>query len=299
MAAGVATQGLAAACLRAEYTIADGLSPVGKRERAKSSGAGTTVLNWLNCSSHGEGPFFLRNGPLRRLLIFFIMAEEKEYLVWEWLQKLNNAPVVCPRSPGEQQSLGYYQYLIIKDILSFEWRCGHGMHSVVEKFSQKVQEISLLAGASVIDDLIRWLIRILGSLQTFKLSTIELLSQITDEWDTDPPYRYALVNLYRPQHAFGSLPSLRGPDLAPALTLLRRYPMETIFTDSDRRRQDLMSLSFRLVDLLSWDGSDTATKSATWVMGFLRAHLMAEIARQERREREIRNLRLLDTLSKV
>lgn len=299
VSAGVATQRLAAACLRTEYTISHGLSLVDVREHAKSSGAGTTVLNWLNCSSHGVGLSSLKNPHLRKLLIFFIMAEEKEHLVWEWLQKLKNTTVARPRSPSDQIVLSRFQCSIIKDILSFEWRCGHESHSMVENFSQKVQEISLLAGDSVIDHLIRWLIKILRSWGGFKLSVIELLSRIIGEWDTDPPYRCALVNLYRPQHASGSLPSSRGPDLAPALTLLRHYPMENIFTDSDRRREDLMLLSFRLVDLLSRDGSDAAMKSATWVMGFLHAHFVAEIHLLERREREQDNLKLLDTLLEV
>lgn len=296
VSAGVATHGLATACLRTEYMNGSGLSPVRVREHAKSSGAGTAVLNWLNGSRHAGDLSFLSHPQLRKLLAFFIIAEGKEHLVWEWLQKLKNTSAVHLTSPNDQIVLRRFQYSIIQDILGFEWRCGHERQTLVENFSRRAQEISLVAGGSVIDGLLCWFTRLVGG---FKLSTVELLSRIIDEWDTDPLYRCALVDLYRPQHASGFPPSLKGPDLAPALTLLQQYPMETIFTDSHRRRQDLMLLSFRLVDLLLRDGSDATMRSATWVMGFLRAHFMAEILHEERREREKHNLILLDTLSKV
>lgn len=296
---GTATQELATACLEAEYIKNRCLSLVDLREQFKSSGTSTTVLNWLRSSSQGGGLLFLKNARLRKRLLFFMIAEGKEHLIWEWLQELGNNSVIHSRSPNDQLVIRNIQTDMVKNIIAFETKCGGNRESLIQSFSQNVQKTFLVGGNSVIDELIGWLVQFLGRTGRFQLSALKSLSRIISEWDTDPHYRCALVNLYKTQQASGPSLSLRGPDLAPTLRLLRQYPMVTILADSDRRRQDLIWLSLRLVELLARDGSDAAMRSATWVMGFLQAHFKAENYHEDRRKREWHSLKLLDSLSEM
>ena len=308
---GTANVSLAAACLEMEYRKAYLSSNDDLHKSLKSSGAGTTILNWLYSSKYGEGLRFLAHQRMRNLLTIFIIAEGKEHRIWEWLQELNTYIIIQCRPTYDQLAMRKIQEDILRQRFRFEFRTRHSLKSAIEIFSQRVQEISLLAGNPVIDNLIFWFIQLLAAHGGLQISGIELLIRIIDEWDTDPRYRSALVNLYRPQLRDDSILSLNprpGSDLArlaPALTLLRHYPTQNIFTDSERRRQDLIFLSSRLVELLSRDGSDAAMRSATWVMRFLQAHFAAEIDAQPPPKAyqparpdsdEMHNLQLLDSL---
>lgn len=305
VSAGIANLSVAAACLEMEYNNASQSSD-GIHKSLKSSGAGTILLNWLYSSSYEEGLKFLGYNKFRNHLSMFIIAEGKEHWIWEWLQELNTYIIIQCRPTNVQLTIRKIQEDLLRRRFTYELRTRRNLGFAIEIFSQRVQDISLLAGISVIDNLIFWFIRLLTSHRGLQYSGIELLIRIIDEWDVDPRYRLALVNLYRPQPRDDSLLSsnpMPGHDLAclaPALTLLRQYPTENIFTDSERRRLDLIFLSFRLVELLSQDGSDPAMRSATWVMRFLQAHFAAEIDAQPAprpNADEKHNLQLLDILS--
>lgn len=303
VSAGTATIELAAACLRFEFQNALASSDVKSAEYLKLSGAGSIVLDWLFSSSDWQGFSSLGSTELAKLLMTFIIAEGKEHLIWQWMQELNDMTIRC-RFRHHQLAIRKFQRHLLILRFAFEVKYGLGLSSAIDVFSQTVQKISLLAGVDVPGRIIIYLIQKLirrTELPVIDGHSISTLIRIIDDWDTDPQYRRSLVELYRPE----------GPDVASALMLLRQYPTDNISTDSARRRQDLVSIGFRLAELLLRDGSDTAIISATWVMGFIQGHFAAEIGliqpnQQRRADRaaikkidEESNLRSLDCLSAV
>lgn len=265
VSAGTATCQIASACLKFEFQKALALSKVRPQESLKSSGAGTTVLNWLYSSSPGLS--FLRNHDLRKALIPFIIAEGKEGLIWEWMRELKTHADNQSRSPSYQRAIRTTQSSTCRDRFTFEILLGQGLNSAIDLFSQTAQKISLLAGNLTVQDMINYFIGKVAKCSTIEGHSIDTLIQIIDTWDSDPQYRRFQVELHRPQ----------GPDVVSALTLLRQYPVERILEDCAQRREDLIHLSLRLADLLLQDGSDNAMASATWVMNFLQAHFAAEV----------------------
>lgn len=301
---GTATREIATACLEYEFLKALNSPDLNMSDKLKLAGAGTTVLNWLHSSSHGESLAFLRKPRLRKWLILFLIAEGKESLIWEWLQGLKAYRVIRFRSKEGQMAIWKIQSDIIYRKFTFEIRYGPGLSSAIETLSLRAREIRFLCGPYILDGLLALLVRNLRrefSSLASNGDSIDLLIQMIDKWQTDPLYRRSEVELYRSE----------GPDIASALALLREYPTKTLSTDNDRRRRDLIFLSFKLTEMLLRDGSDTAVTSATWIMGFLQDHFAKEIVdnRKEKsverksherpRSDEAFHLRLLDALPGV
>lgn len=296
VSAGTATYRIATACLEHELKNALASSDVRLYESLKSSGAGTTVLNWLNSSSHGGNLSFLVHARLRKALIPFIIAEEKEHLIWEWMQELKDYSIIQSRSIHIRRKVRTMQYGILASRFECELEFEKSLGSTIRVFSQMMPKISLLAENSVIDEIIHWFIRRIVHRKVIQTHWIDVLKGIILKWDTDPHYRCAQVNLYRWEN---ELQYLQGPDVAYSLKLLQQYPTKNIFADRRRRRLDLIHLGFRVAELLLRDGSGSAMRSVTWVLRFLQAYFAAQIDSHRTatpNSRELSNLRLLDTL---
>lgn len=302
VSSGTATREIAIVCLESELRKALALPDLKIHDNLKLVGGGTTVLKWLHSCSQGESLAFLVDYRLLKVLIPFLIAEGKESLVWEWLQELKTHCILRSRSKGSQLAIRNIQRSILFVKFRFEITLGPGLEFAIGRLSLTAKDIYFLCGHSTLDDLIGYFINNLGRAFSRTASngeSIDLMIQIIDKWQTDPLYRRSLAELYRTE----------GPGIASALTLLQEYPTKDLPTDNDRRRQDLISLSFGLAKLLLRDGSDTAVTSATWVMGFLQDHFAKEIG-YTRKEKSIKSqshkrpnsdeafhLRLLDALS--
>ncbi len=301
VSAGTATPEIAAECLVYEFRKALSSPEVKLREALKLSGAGTTVLNWLRSPSREEGLSFLNNRLLLKFLIPFVLAERQESVIWQWMQELKTYSILRSRSEERKLAIQRIQYDILVLTFGFEIKYATGLSTAIETLAQTARNISSLAGTPTLVGLIGLFVVKLARSRpsTINGDSINLLVQIIDQWDRDPQYRRALVELYRPEN----------PDIASALALLQQYPTRNIAADTKRRREELIFLGFRLAELLIRDGSYTAMSSANWVMNFLQDHFaeeigsrsQAEIRQSERRERsksqEASNIRLLDALS--
>lgn len=301
---GTADYEIAGLCLRHEFRKALASPDADLREALKLSGAGKIILDWLRSSGQGGSLQFFRNFRFLKMLIPFVIAEGKESLIWQWLQELKTYDMLRSRSRESHLAIRKMQYHILAQRFGFEMRHGAGLNSALEILSQTARPILFLAGHSSLDDLIGCFIRKLTKLSPSPAITgnsIDSLLHIINDWDTDPKYRRLLVEQYRPG----------CPNILSALSMLQEYPSENMLTDCNRRRRELIFLSFRVAELLLQDGSDEAVSSASWVMTFLQDHFAKEIGFQrqegqhdsEQNERskndEASNLRLLDALSVV
>lgn len=271
VSAGTATHEIAGTCLAFEFRKVLASSPARLHESLKLSGAGTIVLNWLRSSNPGESLAFLKNHRLLKMLIPFIISEGKECLIWEWLQELKTYCIIRSRSTKDELLIRKIQYHILSQTFGFEIRFGSGLNSAIKSFSQMARRIFFLTRSSTLDDLILGFMKKVPQALAVTGESIDLLVQVIDEWDTDPQYRRTLLKLYHPDKT----------DLASALTLLQRYPADNISTDSERRRRELIFLSFKLAESLMRETSVVARVSTHWVMKFLQDHFAKEIGFQE------------------
>jgi hypothetical protein len=76
----------AASCLRAKRRLITQSSVLSVRESMKESGAGLSVLKWLSATGQMKNGAFLQDRAFTTSLIEFLVAEDKQEVVWTWIE---------------------------------------------------------------------------------------------------------------------------------------------------------------------------------------------------------------------
>jgi hypothetical protein len=145
----------AAACLKAKKNLIVKSSVLSVREAMKESGAGTRVLRWLLTTHGPENLALLKDRMLLETLVDFLVAEDRQAVVWTWLKELAGTMAATEWSTANTASVSARQllYLLVKAEAtgygsldaSYTWftkakdmfgKVGHSMHSTLRKAGQ-------------------------------------------------------------------------------------------------------------------------------------------------------------------
>ena len=308
---GTADLKMAKMCLSTEYQACMTSCAATQRQAMRTSGAGSTILQWLWSSGTEDSGIFLDDPLFVPLLVTFLVAEGQQSRISGWLQRF--------RCSGKRPFLSISTLdadRIRKELFAVlirqEIRIGDGLESAIDLFIRTVAD---LRGAGF-DGVIKHI----SGLATWEL--VRTISRLPNLSEPQPPIFYAFSKTVRSLspilflEANLSVYSQEQPNPQPALTWFQLPEgLQKEQTKHASRRPYIVLLGLRAAELFLKDGRQ---KEALWIMEFLQTNFKPELGLPESQERcamrrprrdqgffephnlmenEERNLRLLDTLT--
>ena len=298
-------------CLSIEYKACMTSCAATPRQAMQTSGAGSTVLQWLWSSGMEDTGMFLDDPTFVAMLVTFLVAEGQQSRISGWLQRcrysgersfLSIAALDASRIARQLFSVLIYQ----------EIRIGDGLESAIDLFLRTVAD---LRGVGFEEVLMKITIRH----ATWEL--VRTIRRLPNSSEPQPPIFQAFSKTVRSMTPSLSLDACLGlyiqeqPDPQPVLTWFQSSKELQKETKHPNRRPHIVLHGLRAAELFLKDGRQ---KEALWIMEFLQTNFKSELGSPESRERRVmlrprggqvfteprrllkneeRNLRLLDTLT--
>ena len=299
VSAGMADIMTATLCLSLQYKLCCDSPNIGLSDAMRSSKAGSTVLDWLRSSGIEESGGFLINGDFIKVVIPFLVAEERHGRILHWLQK-------CYQMLSEVSTQAQFLQVgrrirhIFHYLIKAELEIGKGLESATLLFTQTVPSIEAGVGkrrllwviAPAAWVLIDKTIYCRSALVKLEDSTIEAFGLIVKASDG--------VSLLE---AFRCIYFSRTSDPRAALQFFEKASTKMLVISSPVRRYRLVFLGMKAAELFFQDDRPVA---ATWMMEFLQTNFEQELGspglspyEELQKAREEKSLDLLDILAAV
>ena len=302
---GTADLKMAKKCLNIEYQACMTSCAATPRQAMRTSGAGSTILQWLWSSGMEDSGIFLDDPLFVPLLVTFLVAEGQQSRISGWLQRF--------RCSGKRPFLSIstldadrIRKELFAALIRQEIRIGDGLESAIDLFIRTVADLR-------------------GVEFDVKPATWELVNSILrlpNSSEPQPPIFHAFSKTARSLNISLHLEACLGiyiqeqPDPQPLLRWFQSTEgMQKRQAKYATRRPHIVLLGLRAAELFLNDGRQ---KEALWIMEFLQTNFKPELGSPESRVRpamfgnrhaqvffeardllknEERNLRLLDTLT--
>ena len=308
---GTADLKMAELCLSIEYKACRTSCAATSRQAMQTSGAGSTVLQWLWSSGVEDTGIFLDDPQFVAVLVTFLVAEGQQSRISGWLQR-------CGYS-GERRFSGIsaldamriarqlFSVLIFQEI-----RIGGGLESAIDLFLRTVADLRRVGFEEV-------LMVFISRHATWEL--VRRIPRLPNSSEPQPPIFHAFSKTVRSMNpnlyldASLSVYVQEQPDPQPVLAWFQSpkdLQKETMYAN---RRPHIVLIGLRAAELFLKDGRQ---KEALWIMDFLQKNFKPELgsleSQKHRRKFQIRrsqiftepinlfqeeekNLELLDTLT--
>ena len=272
------------------------------REAMQSSGAASTILQWLWSSGTEDTGTFLRDRGFVANLVPFLVAEGQHSRILHWLYRCYS-PEETPFSSLHGQDTHIFGGHLFVRLIEGEKNFGDGLESAITLFLRTVA--SLLSSGSSKKSMQFGAIRVAKLLVVRfskagepKLSIFRPFLEMIKKFQLDPQL-YADLCLCSQQER---------PDPQPALKYFHNVTAQERMNPSATRRFHMVRLGLRAAELFLQDGCQT---EALWIMDFLQRNFAEELGSplaQDRKtlfsnnskkmlRREEESLHLLDTLA--
>ncbi len=293
-------------CLRVQYQECLASPAATPREAMLSSGAASTILEWLWSSGMEDTGTFLNDREFITLLVPFLIAEGRHSRISRWLQRCHCVGETAFSSLQGQDTHRVHNLLFVTPIVQ-EMRVGDGLESAISVYLQIVT--GLLSAGGTNDSLRRVALRVAWILTRGIL-------RLPKAAEPEPPIISAFVNTTRKLkpgsilNAIFCLNMQEIPDPWPALTVFQRISAKIYAWENASQRVPAALLGLKAAELFLQDGRQS---EALWIMDFLQENLAQEIGLQPLQDSkrrasfskepnsvwkdEERSLLLLDTLT--
>ena len=308
---GTADLNMAKLCLGMEYKACMTSCAATPRQAMQTSGAGSTILQWLWSSGTEDTGIFLCHTHFANLLVTFLIAEGQQSRISRWIQRCRltgERPFLSIAASDANRMAMHLFGLLIRQ----ETRFGDGLESAINLFIRTVADLRSVGfeGQSM-------------SI-TSKHAAWELVAAIVvlhNSSEPQPPIFHAFAETVRSicpntyLDAYLSVYIQKMPDPQPALTWFQSREEYQVTVIHALQRPSVVLLGLRAAELLVKDGLQ---KEALWIMEFLQTNFNLELGLPESSERrakfrpsriprfndpscllqiEEKNLQLLDTLA--
>ena len=268
------------------------------KQTMQTSGAGSTILQWLWSSGREDTGIFLDDPGFVDMLFAFLVAEGQLSRISPWIQRCHDSGE-RPFSSISALDSSRIAKQLFEMMLRHEIRIGDGLESAVDLFLRTVAD---LRSAGFERSFIR-------TISTYAArGVVRTIIDLPNSSKPQPPIFYAFSTTVRSMnpdnytHACLGVYLQKRPDPQPALTLFQSPKF--LEKKPKRATPRLVLLGLRAAELFLKDGRQ---KEALWIMEFLQANFKLELGLSKCRERqakpkdwlmtEERNLQLLDTLT--
>lgn len=299
ISAGTATLETAKLCLEIQLKQCLTSADVNSNQSMRRANTASPMLHWLWSSGLEESGNFLQDRKFTRLLVAFLVSEQRHDRIITWLRRLRierkeDTPMQVRNIPTTEA------YLLLQTVKS-ECIYGQGFDSAVKFFVKTFQELpsrGFEEAGRIFSPAGHYLTFALsGTSKTKNLanSTLESFVKTTTAWAKPSSIAFAWQRVYHPE---SSNPTI-------ALQYLQKLSVERLRDMNPRSRLRIVLMCLRVSELFL-----TLEKQveAIWVMKFLQSKFSREIGLQVaketetqpaevKREDEETNLRLLETLA--
>ena len=272
------------------------------REAMQTSGATSTILQWLWASGMEDTGEFLKDEDFVSRFVPFLVAEGQHSRVLRWLYQCHS-PDETPYTSLRGLDTERIGCFLLKRLIVYETRYGDGLDSAINLFVRTVAGFHGLTKNSTHNIAVRaaWaLIMSISRLPQAALPKAIIIRHFLDTLRTfiNDSLLNATVCVYFQESV----------EPQPALTYFQRTPCKAFLEMSDQKRYHIVLLGVRAAELFLQDGRHT---EALWIMEHLRTNFAKELdwpsdpARKNivpneqatRSREEERSLHLLDTLA--
>ena len=310
---GTADFKMAKLCLDIQYNACTTSRAATPRQAMQTSGAGSTILQWLWSSGMEDTGKFLIDQHFLAILVTFLVAEGQHSRISRWIQRcrlLGERPFLSLSIPCANRIAEQLFVVLIRQ----EIRIGNGLESAIDLFLRTVADL-----------------RSVGFEGRFMMTTsrfaawevIKKISRLPNSSEPQPPIFHAFSETVRsmtPNHYLDACLSVytqERPDPQPTLMWFQNSKNlhETVKTKRANQRPYIVLLGLRAVGLFLEDGRQM---EALWIMEYLRTNFKPELGSPESQKcrvtlrsrsrhvtadpsgllkKEKRHLQLLDTLT--
>ena len=301
---------MAKLCLSVQYAACMTSCDATPRQAMQTSGAGSTILQWLWSSGMEDAGLFLDDRHFVDMLVAFLVAEGQQSRISRWLQR-------CHRL-GERPFLNISEVdasriakRLFHRLIRQEIRIGDGLESAIDLFLRTVADLRSVGFEGMF------------MTTTSKYAAWEVVRTILDFWkfsEPRPPCFHAFEQTVRSMTPSAYFDACLGVsiqeklDPQPALTWFQSSEELQQKIKHPRQRIGIVLLGLRAAEIFLKDGRQ---KETLWIMEFLRVNFKPELGLTKSREpramlrsrfvplfpepecllkNEERNLQLLDTL---
>ena len=308
---GTADLEMAKLCLSIEYKACMTSNAATTRHAMQTSGAGSTILQWLWSSGVEDTGTFLDDPHFVAMLVTFLVAEGKQSRISLWVQRCDYSSKrpFLSISALDASCIAKQMFAVL---VRQEIRIGDGLESAIDLFLRTVADLRSLGFKES-------LVKATSRLPAWEIVFTIIRLPISSE--PKPPIFHAFAKTVRSMGSFMHLDAWIGvyiqerPDPQPALTLFQSGEEFWKETKHAHRRPHIALLGLRAAELFLKDGRQ---KESLWIMEFLQANFKPELGSPRSRERramsrsrsgrlflepkellkdEERNLKLLDKLT--
>ena len=240
------------------------------RVAMQSSGAASTILQWLWASGMEDTGEFLKDSIFVSRFVPFLVAEGQQSRVLRWLHQCHS-PDETPYSSLRGLDTERIEALLLKRLIKEETRVGDGLDSAINLFVRIVagfrnarltksskQYIATQAAWTLTNSICR-----LPQAALPEAIIVRPFLETMRMFNKDPLLN-ATVCVYLQE----------PPDPQPALTYFRNASGKASLETSAMKQPHTVLLGLRAAELFLRDGRQT---EALWIMGFLRTNFAKEL----------------------
>ncbi|KAI9793480.1 MAG: Saccharopine dehydrogenase [Candelina submexicana] len=320
-ALGTATAETAAFCLDTHQKTLRSSPDISIAKSMRASGAGSRVLRWMGSTGLTKSNEFLSNENLIVRLVPYLVAEERQAVIWGWLSRgivLHYGVKPQIRSNENVSSsdvnLTKDESLLLLQLVKAELNLGGGINAALTQFLRSVQErnavndcheINISRGSrrtniprNALTRAGNFLVSVLtpnARAGTPSLELFDRLSRSVEKWAAEPTLSLARLQAYHPTK----------PDPTPSLCYFKSLPPDSLPVPV-RKRKLMITLLLETARLLLENGK---LDDANWLMNYTGAGFAQELGLQNSegrttapasnpkislREEEVSNLQLLE-----
>ena len=270
---GTADLNMAKSCLSIQYNACMTSCDATPRQAMQTSGAGSTIVQWLWSSGMEDTGTFLADRHFLAMLVAFLLAEGQQSRISHWIQRcrltgerpFSSVSVSCASGIAAQ----LFTVLIRQEI-----HVGNGLESAIDLFLRTVADL-----------------RSVGFEGSFMMITSRFaaweviinISRLPDSSEPQPPIFHAFSETVRsmtPNHFLDACLSVytqERPDPQPTLMWFQNSK-DLHKTKRANQRPYIVLLGLRAAELFLEDGRQM---EAVWIMEFLRTNFKPELGSPE------------------
>ncbi len=322
-ALGTATVDMAAFCLDTHQKSLRSSPELSMTKAMRASGAGSRVLRWMGSTELTKSNEFLSYEKLISLLVPYLVAEERQAVIWEWLDRetpvpsgLDHQTTSTEKSRLPDADLVKEKWQLLLKLVKAEYYQGEGIDGALTQFLRfvhkrkavntvdlmtssrsthwlnKAQNVSAPAG--------QFLTSVLTSNPRASAPNQELFDEIcccVGDWAAEHTLSFARLQAYHPTN----------PDPIPSLRYFRSLSLDSLPV-SVKKRKYTVTLLLETARLLLEKGK---LDDANWLMRYTGAGFAEDLGleksetrqsasayrpRSYSKEQELSNLQLLEGL---
>ena len=307
---GTADLKMAKSCLSIQYNACMTSCAATPRQAMQTSGAGSTIVQWLWSSGMEDTGIFLADRHFLAMLVTFLLAEGQQSRISRWIQRCRltgERPFLSVSASCASDIAAQLFAVLIRQ----EIRIGNGLESAIDLFLRTVADL-----------------RSVGFAGPFMMTTSRFAAwqviiniiKLPKSSEPQPPIFHAFSKTMKSMplnhflDASLSVYTQERPDPQPTLKWFQSKSLQEE-TQRANRRPYIVLLGLRAAELFLEDGRQM---EALWIMEFLRTNFKPELGSPESQKRQVtlrprsrpvftdpsdllkseeRNLQLLDTLT--